>query len=280
MRRTLAGLAAAVALALTPLALVAGQAGAGVTGNVYTDYLAGFSGAINSATHNDDVRAILSAPAQGETGAPIPADTLVMGIAQQQSQVAPSRTFGIGWVWDSTHTVGGVGCGVNQYQLEYTAGSFTESPGVPVAPSLLTPAQQFDPVLLTFGPVCSDDPAGSYLELRYNVRTHLLHFIEGAAWNNSVEFATKYVGYQSMLVFGGGIDTVHLSGAASDLNNGSVAAFTSAKTTTRGGKIRNWSFYNLTRYQGTLHGGLPSVANPLTLTTSGLASTAFDVMAP
>jgi hypothetical protein len=263
------------------MAFGASAASASVTKHVFTDYLAGYATTANGNTHVDDVRATVVLPSQAETGTTIPANTLVAGIAQQQSEVSASETFGIGWVWDDT----GSTCGSNAWALAYTNGGVTSPPGVPVPPGSLTLAQQFDPVTLTFGDVCQT--AGlSYLELQYDVTTHHLHFLAGVAWNNDTEIANVSVGYVPDLVAGAGLDSTHLSGATADLNTGTVAIFTSARVTTRHGHNLSLDALNVAQYEATQHGGAPSVANPSTLTVSGITgprgrgTSSFTVSAP
>lgn len=276
------GTAGAASAAVRP---AAASPGVVIGGTVYTDYLAGYASTSNGDTHMDTVRSYIDLPSQATTGTPVPDDTLVVGIAQQQSEVAPSTTDGIGWVWNDSAAIGGdpVDC-TNAWALAYGYG-FTDLPGVPIAPGSLTLAQEFNPVTLTFGPVCM--PSGeSWLQLQYDHKTRRLKFYEGTAWYQNTEIADVHVGYQPMLVAGAGLDSTHGSGATADLNTGTIAAFSSARVITRGGANRSLDFYNIRKYDGTLTGGAPSVANPLTLTTSavtgpsGSGTSAFVIAAP
>lgn len=281
---TSAALAGALAIAGTASAATALPHPAGVIGGtVYTQTLAGYAGGSNGNVHSDDARATVTLPSQAETGAPIGVDHLVIGIAQQQSEVAASDTFGIGWVWDSSLTVSGTGCLASQYTLAYTGSAFTENPGTPVPPASLTPAQRFDPVTSTFGPVCANGGSTSYLELQYNSKTHQEHYFEGRAWNQKTLFDMDYAGYEPMIQVGVGVSTT-TGAAAGALNLGSVASFTNARVTERTGKHANKPLdaLNLLLYEGTLSGGAPSVVNPLTLTTTAItpAGSSFSVVAP
>ena len=287
MHRKLTALAGAVtvagalAFAGPASAAIAPAPHAVIGGVVYTDYLAGYATSANGGTHMDDVRAVVSLPSQASAIPAVPNDTLVVGVAQQQSETAPSATDGIGCVWNDTAAIAAdpVQC-QNAWALAYGTG-ITELPGSPIPPPALTLAQQFDPVLLTFGPVCHVGVT-SYIECHYSKRTGREQFFAGPAWNQRTEYANVHLGYQPMLVAGAGLDSTHGSGATADLNTGTVASFARARVTTRTHANRSLDSFNVRAYEGTLHGGAPSVANPLTLTTSGItaAGSSFFISAP
>lgn len=296
MKRAVIALIGALAC-VSALAATAGPAGAATAAKplaiphviqaggrtfVYTSYLAGYATENSGDAHFSDMRATISLPSQAASGTPIPANTYGGGVCEQDSAVSLSSEAACeGWIWAATADVGGVNCGPGAYELEYGTG---DSPSyVPLPVSDLQPAQTINPISLTAQPVCSNAPAGSFMAVDPSMRSGWIQFYEGTAWNNDTDYGALHLGgYNPWNVGGVGIDSALSGGAsvASDLNLGSLATVVNARI--NDGKANRGLFtMNVAQFDGTLTGGAPSVADPLTLSTSTINSlNDFTITAP
>jgi hypothetical protein len=291
------GLACAGAMALTAPALAAVQhvavkaphvVQAGHRDHAFTTYLAGYATENSGSNHYGDNRVIMSLPSQSATGTPLPADTYGGGVALQDSAVSTStETAGVAWIWDASATVSPVfsgpgNCGPNAYELEYNDVPHTAASYVPLPTSDLVPAQTVDTLHVGYvKPICSSSP-DQFIEVA--PRAHdWVDFYEGAAWNDAQQVGAVHVpGYNPWNLAGAGIDTALFGGTsvAGDLNTGSVAGITNARVNTNGHNFTYYQ-YNLVEFEGTLTGGTPSVADPVTLSTSTITPAGnFTISAP
>jgi hypothetical protein len=257
-------IAAAAAVAALPLFGLAAPAGASNIGTAYSTHLSGYQLVGNGGDRFRDAHAQVTAPA--ETPA-VAADSLVDGFTSGDDINGGFET-GIGLVFnDTAHAPS---CHTDQWVVEAGSGNVGVNP-MPLPTSDLSP-------LLRFGmPVCVNGGSSRYLETYYNASSHFIHFLEGPSAANNDEVLRYNVGYHNFYTVGFGVDTTNGT-VASNLTSGSVAGLGTAHVTQYNGHKRLIDTLNVEEWVGTLTGGAPSVANPVTLQPTGLGA-GFSVIA-
>jgi hypothetical protein len=262
MRTRLIGTAAIAAA----LALCLGQAAASaaVVATHTSKFLAGYSLQGNGGDRFRDLRMTVTVPSETSAVAP---QSVVDGLTQATS-VNGGTENGIGFVFDASAAV----CLPGQWTLEYAADISVGSP-MPIPPGSLAP-------LLDGGsPVCLNAGQSWYIEVFYNTKSHFAHFLAGPSGSNSDTLAdVPDGGYHNFYSGGFGIDTTDGTQAA-NLTLGPAGAFGNVSVTQYNGHRRLADTLNTGQWTGTVSGGAPSVANPVTLTPSALGS-GFTVSAP
>lgn len=269
IRRITAVASAALAGPLFALALAAPAQAAGhphaSVGTVTSDHLAGYQVNGNGGSRYRDLRYTVTVPAENPA---VPADTVAVGIALQHSVADGGYTAALALVWDDPAST----CGPSSWALE--AGTGTVGP----APAPL-PVSSLTPLNFLGSNVCVAGGGSEYLEIFYRVPSRFVHFIAGPSASNSNVLRETFAGYHNFYSAGAGVNTT--SGAdAATLTSGSLAAFANGRVTQFNGHHRGFRYPNLLTYIGTVSGGAPSVANPVTLQPSGFsAGSAFRVTA-
>lgn len=259
-----AAVAVLVPGALAASALAASAAGAAVVSTHTSQNLAGYSLQGNGGDRFRDLRQVVTIPAFTSAVAP---QTVVDGMTQAAS-VNGGVENGMGFVLDASAGV----CNSDQATLEYAADVVVGSP-MPIPPADLS-------VLLDGGaPVCLNPGQSWYNEIYYNASSHFVHFQAGPSSGDQDTLAdVPDGGYHNFFSGGFGIDTTSGTGA-SELTTGSAGSFGTVAVTQYNGVKHSLSSLNSGKWVGTVSGGAPSVANPVTLTPSALGS-GFGVTAP
>jgi hypothetical protein len=239
-----------------------------VVGDGTSQNLAGYSLRGNGGDRFRDLRGTINVPA--ETSA-VPAGTVGDGIVQATS-VNGGIENGVAPVFN----LPGSTCHTDQWTLAYAL-DVTEGAAMPIPPGSLTP------ILDGGSNVCLGGglPSSEFVELFYNSKSHFEHIQAGpSAANQDVLVDLPDGGYHNFFSGGFGTDTTN-GAAAATLTTGSVVQVTGASTTQYNGRKRNISSLNLEEWIGTLTGGAPSVANPITLQPSAVsAAGSFTVNTP
>jgi hypothetical protein len=239
-----------------------------VVGDGTSQNLAGYSLRGNGGDRFRDLRATITVPA--ETSA-VPAGTVGDGVVQATS-VNGGIENGVAPVFD----LAGSTCNANQWTLAYAL-DVTEGAAMPIPPGSLTPILDGGSNVCLGGGLTSTE----FVELFYNSKSHFEHIQAGpTSSNQDVLVDLPDGGYHNFFSGGFGTDTTNGT-AAAQLTNGSVVQVTGASVTQYNGHRRTIASLNLEEWIGTVTGGAPSVANPITLQPSAVsAAGTFTVTAP